>query len=465
MQNGKYCCLIRFGKKNLKGDRLMLEDFYESLELMKLTPPNVYKRMMKLKNNKIEEVIHVLNTLIKESEDLSTPSSLYNFVASENLSGGSQYCSKIDCRFEKATEMANFASLYADTVLIINPFDKYLEVQQFNETVRESIANDILIIWYFSPLIMRGIIRFALTEHHFCIDCCKKLKLPTKYEIDSENIYNYLLKEYQDNTTVYFENDGKFGKIEILGSEELIDHGAIYLSFTHYTPKELCKYANRKGKHKLDSETLERSKLLYHLPDIIMKDFAVQDWYTKNFDFSYLTNREVDVKLINQTNNYDTNLRDSKIFECLAHQLPIIRDVDIKNLLKIRENDGESFVLYRNNMKKLVRELPNNPSHIKEAFSDIVQVEIDKINISLSESRKSLIKNIAKNVLITSGIVTIGLNTGILPNNIKEIVAVAGGCGLAQTAINNITDNFTKPNTLRENPYYFLWKVNKLAEK
>jgi hypothetical protein len=442
----------------------MLEDLYESLELMKLTPQNVYDQIIKLKNDKVDEVVHVLNTIIiSENEDLSTPSSLYNFVASENLSGGSQYCASINCRLDKASEMANFACLYADTVLIINPFDKYLEFQLYNETLRESIANDILVIWYLSPLIRRGIVRFAQTEHHFCSNCFEKLS--SNYEIKKESAYNYLHKEYLENVTIFFENNEKFGKIEILGPEELVEHGAMYINFTHYLPKELSKYANSKGKHKLDKEILERSRLLYFLPDIVIKDFAIQDWYTKNFDFSYLTNREVDVKLINQTNDYDINERNSKVFESLAHQLPVIRDVNIKNLIKIREKDGESFELYRHNMKKLVRELPDNPSHIKEAFSDIVQTEIDKINISLSESRKSIIKSITKNVIITAGIVSIGLTTGILPDNIKEIVAVAGGCGLAQTAINNVTDNFTKPNTLRENPYYFLWKVNKKVRK
>ena len=142
----------------------------------------------------------------------------------------------------------------------------------------------------------------------------------------------------------------------------------------------------------------------------------------------------------------------------------MVNNANLGDILKIRDNDYESFILYRNNMKRLIRELPDNPQQIKEAFSDMVQPEIDRINISLSESKKSIFKSIAKNVVITSGIVSIGLTTGILPNDINQIVGTAGLCGLAQAAITNIGDALIKPNTLRENPYYFLWKVNSKAK-
>jgi hypothetical protein len=445
----------------------MLEELFECLELMKLTLQNVHKQIRKLKNEKLNEAVYVLNNvIISRNKDLRVTSSLYNFVASDDLSGGAEYCASIGCRLNKASELIDFASLYADTVLIQNPFEKYLKYDSYNETLRNLIVNDILIIWFFSPLIKKGIIRFAQTEHPFCNECFKRLSSNEfyNYEKKTEDSYNFLVKEFLDNVTIYFENNEKFGFLEIVGPEELVEHGTNYIHFTHYTPKELEKYKNSRGKHKIDKKTLESSGLIYGMPDIIVKDFAIQDWYTKNFDFSYLTNRGIDVKLINQTNDNGTNLRNRKLFDCIAHQLPIIRDVNVEDILKIREKDGESFRLYRNNMKNLVRELPENSSHIKEAFLDVVQPEIDKINISLSESKKSVFKSLAKNVVITSGIVSIGLTTGILPNNINEIVGVAGLCGLTQTAINSIADTLIKPNALRENPYYFLWKVNKKAK-
>ncbi|HZK55442.1 MAG TPA: hypothetical protein VFC84_14760 [Desulfosporosinus sp.] len=446
----------------------MLEDLFECLELMKLTPQNVYDQMLKLKNDKVNEVVHVLNNIItSQDNDLRAPSSVYNFVASEDLSGGAKYCASIDCRLNKASEMANFASLYADTVLIKNPFGEYLTYQTYNDTLRNYITNDILIVWYYLPLIKKGIVRFAQTDHQFCSECFEKFSSNEyySYEKKAEAAYKFLQNEYLNNVSINFENDENFGFLEIRGPEELVQHGITFIHFMHYTPKALLKYANSKGRHKIDRTILEQSGLINHLTDVVIDDFTTQDWYTKNFDFSYLTNRELDIKVINQTNDDDINARNRKLFECLAHQLPVIKDVNIKEILKIREKDGESFGLYRNNMKKLIRELPNKPSHIKEAFSDIVQPEIDKIYISLNESRKSIIKNISKNIIITSGIVYMGLTTGLLPDNIKEIVGVAGGCGLTQTAINNLTDSFTKPNTLRTNPYYFLWKVNKTTKK
>ncbi len=445
----------------------MLEDLFESLELLGLTPKNSYNLISTIKNDKLSESIHILDNIIKsQNEELRVESSMFNFIANEDLSGGSNYCASLNCRLKKAYEMANFSALYADTILIMNPFEKYLSTNNFNDITKKNIANDIIVIWSYMPLITKGIVRFAQTEHFFCEDCFKKISINkySDYEKKIENSYKFLQKEYIEKVDMYYVNEDNSNFIELKGPEELVEHGSMYIYFGKL-PKQLKKYSYKKGKYKLDKDILKKTNLLNYLPDIIIQDFEFQDWYCKNFDFSYLTNREIDINLINHTNDIDMNEINRKIYDCISHQLPIMSNVDIKDILKIRENDGDVFKLYRDNVKKLIRELPNNSSQIKEAFSDVVQPEIDKINISLNESQKSILKNATKNIIITSGIIGIGLYAGILPNDIKELMIAAGGCGLVQAGLSSSTDFITKPNTLRENPYYFLWKVNKSIKK
>ncbi|MEN6314458.1 MAG: hypothetical protein ABFD25_09455 [Clostridiaceae bacterium] len=349
----------------------MFEELYETLELIEFTPLKVKYWVRKLKNDKLYNIVNMLNTVIlTESDDLINGNSLYNFYACKDLSGGPEYCANLPCRLKKISELINFACLYSDTVLIYNPFEEYLKYNLYNESVREYIYSDIQILWYLKPIINKGIIRFAKTNHHFCNECYKRFSSNKYYNYEEKvnGINDFLVKAFMENVNVYFENDDKYGFLEIGGPDYLIEHGKMYINFSTYTPNILKEFTDREKKYKLDEKTIKSSGIIDGLVGAIVKDFALQDWYTKNFDYSYLTNRILDTKLINLVNGNNSSEINSKIYDCITHQLPLICGAEIEDVLKIRQNDGESFELYRRNMRKLVRELPNNQNDAKLYF-------------------------------------------------------------------------------------------------
>lgn len=61
--------------------------------------------------------------------DVSPPldHSLFNFSVNRSLAGFPTPCSDFDCRINNIDNLARFASLYADTIFIPSPFDKYQE--------------------------------------------------------------------------------------------------------------------------------------------------------------------------------------------------------------------------------------------------------------------------------------------------------------------------------------------------
>ncbi len=446
----------------------MLNELYELLNKYDLNIKNAYKSILKYKDDELCNIVQALDeALISNNDDLVDGTSHhYNFVSNKSLSGGISGCGEIECRLKRAEQLAKFAALYADIILINNPFELYLEYASFNNTLRTNLLNDIIILWYFKPLINKGIIRFSQNSHQFCMECLNRFSKGKFYNYENKvkKARQFLVNEYLRNVEYYFISNSKHGYLEIIGPEELVEHGTRYVLFSEYTPKEFLKYKSLDLRNKIDNKTLLKSEFLSFSIKEELNEYALQEWYTKNFDYYYLTNREIETKLIHNINDEFVNAYNEYLYDALSHELPIFNGIDINDTIKIRENDKESFNLYRNSMKTLMKEITVNGTYnVKEAFMDIVNPEITKINISVKESQKTILKNIGKNMIIIPGLIYIGLNSGLLPDNIKDISSYIGGFELARGTIKDISELFSKPQNLRENPYYFLYKLNKKA--
>ncbi len=442
----------------------MYEMLFECFEMYKLTDGKAHTNIPNLSNSEIRKALDSFNGVIfSEKVDLDISSSMFNFIANTDLSGGIEHCSSSKCRMEKVKQMANFASLYADVVLIQNPFEKYETVNTFDEQTRYSIAADISIVQYLQPLIKRGIVRFAVSEHHFCKDCFQKVSSSKYYDYEEKAncVNNFIETEFIKDLSVTYENNKSYGFLKIMGPEYLVDHGVQYIHFARFTPNELMKYKGKRGEQRLSIDTISKLGIYNRMSQTIASDFAYQDWYTRNFDYSYLTNRSMDTVIVDQVNHINGLNSNRRIFEALAHELPIVENAFIEDVLRIREHEQESFLLYQANLKNLVRNLPENPAEVEEAFRDTVRPELIKLDINVKESRRSIGKNLTRNISVAGGIIGIGVISGLLPIDITQLIPAAGVCGVTQTAINSLTDSIVKPNSLRENPYYFLYKVKR----
>jgi hypothetical protein len=75
--------------------------------------------------------------------------------------------------------------------------------------------------------------------------------------------------------------------------------------------------------------------------------------------------------------------------------LPLIENVNIENLLKIRDNDYDSFLVYRDKLREIIQ--INNlktEKDYQDAYSDLIQPEINKMNNILHKNRNHLIKKL-----------------------------------------------------------------------
>jgi hypothetical protein len=136
-------------------------------------------------------LVDLIERLSEEiSEARSVPQTVFSFVANGHLSGLPAPFVDQEPRVLAAEGLARFAALYADTVLIRDPFEIYLGrsvVQSpdgmhdefptefppdpWPDDLRTQILADLRILLLFRPLIEAGIVKFVRSKMHWCPIC------------------------------------------------------------------------------------------------------------------------------------------------------------------------------------------------------------------------------------------------------------------------------------------------------
>lgn len=144
---------------------------------------------------------NISEVLPRSTSQASTP---FDFVASPSLSGGSSPCSALECRLDRLDSLAQFAALYADRVLIPDPFFHLLEQHSHDvDSVREELWVHVAALYIFRPLMQAGIVEFASSEHrHICVDCYEKTlhKKKGAFKARLRSARSYLTKMFLSET-------------------------------------------------------------------------------------------------------------------------------------------------------------------------------------------------------------------------------------------------------------------------
>jgi len=171
-----------------------------------------------------------------------------------------------------------------------------------------------------------------------------------------------------------------------------------------------------------------------------------------NYDASYLTDSKFISDLLSIEDNKSENIQEHTTNLLLKFDLPFFNNADINTLMKVRKENGEAFQSFRIELDKKLRELrlENDPEKLKikleNAFHEIVEVQVNEINKTIQQIKKS-------------SKLDLFLLVGGLAGSIQT-----GGASLLASAIaiakgyKNYTEYHSK---IQMNPSFFYWKVKK----
>jgi hypothetical protein len=430
--------------------------FFEHLASKNVFVDTAEKTLAALSPEKLEEFLVECCELLPLA-NRSDALTVFDFTVNAELAGAPFPCSERACRMDNLEELARFAALYANSVVLPNPLasgphDPPIESDQ-------TLTDTFHLLYFLRPLMEAGVVVFAPRPPHFCPDCLANRgdQANAEFVRALETTANTLLQRYSPQVSYTLQDTGGDYVLEAKGPTRLIRHGASCRYFSDVPAKIRDRLAQAPGR-KVELDAEEMKWCLLSLISPIIDDIYTQHWLTDTFRCQYLTNRELDLDVIEAIRRPDRVERGGVLASNFDHPLPFIDNVPLSSLLRLRAKEGEAFRVYRDALTKALDSTPSlSSASIPELFSDTVRPELNKIDVLLRSSRSGLRGLLGRDFIVGVGTIALGLFLG---DAIGTVVAGAGGALLKPWI-----DSLREPSELRKEKYYFLWRVRQLAKR
>jgi hypothetical protein len=369
----------------------------------------------------------------------------FGYVANTPTSGGFFPCSELECRFQHADRLARFAALYADHVVIHNPFTNYSPRLPV-DIVRQRLAGDLIVLNHLRPLIDRGIVTAVAPAIPLCESCSRRFGEESEALRRSlDDTLDLLLERYMQK--LRFTRDGT-DKVLIEGPPELVTHG----SQVYIIPRSSSYYGRLTPKKK--------RRLAATLITPLLEDVYTHQMHSRHTSLNYLTDRELDLAIVRAMGSKALRQIDSAITRGLSHAVPVVANIPIEDVLLLRDAEPEAFQVYRNALSRIVREANlSSPEAIEDAFQSQIAPELARLDMSVRNARKVARRQLTTEALVTTVAVSIGLLLGTVEPVAGAVLVALGGLEAMKSAGQKLVDSVAEPAIVRENSFYFLWRM------
>jgi len=420
-----------------------------------------------------EEYIHEFSEVMAliskyHFHSCNLPNENFSFIANSSLSGGAHPCSSPECRKQKLDQLACFSALYADEVYIQNPFESILlrGGQEIREVERHEVLTGIQNYLYLRPLIEKGLIKYATINVNFCEQHSNEIGKPLaesirKKEDKLTQALEGYLKQRCKVTFDFVEGNKAKPFFEIIGPENIIEHGGVFLHAYEPISDIFTPFMKQKGPYILSQDEIEGCRVLDQIIAPIVNDLVTQEWHSALNGTSYLCDNKTHMKIASKINSkvYAAN---SNVFEkSLEHYLPAIYSKDPSAILDLRLREGEAFSVYRDKLNKFMQESSGwGEVEVSKIFRDQLLPEINLIEKKVKDWKSNTREGIAQKLMFGTATASFGLYEGLLPANIGEIVTAIGGVSAVAGTLMEYNKTLKEKQEARKNDFYFLWQAS-----
>lgn len=395
-------------------------------------------------------------------ESAFSKANTFSFIASTPLSGGIQPCMEPICRAKRANSLAIFSALYADNVLIQDPFRKYVNVLDTYSIDKNWLIGDIEVLFEFEDLMKNDLMGIARSEMHFCKDCAKKAMMRQEQACDKRSIAEeILMSEYIHKVNFTVKKYGTDLFIETSGPEDLIEHGKTII--VPSKGSSIWTLLGGKVNERIETEEVKKGLIMF-LIGPILNDLMSHDMYSDLYGYNLLTNRSVDFVVRSRIESNKDNIRSSSIMEGIRHTLPNIENVSLNDLINLRKDEEESLKVYRNSIDKILTNVSSGAEseEVISLFNSEVIPELNNLDMLFSKIKNDARKNAFRKAIVGTGFISIGLFSGLFPPDIGRIMGAIGGYQFVDAISEDISHLIGVPKDVQTSRYYFLWKANEM---
>jgi hypothetical protein len=385
----------------------------------------------------------------------------FNFVASASMRGETT-CQVWNCQVTRIAALARYSSLYCDRVFV--PLS--ITTHSDNATVadeRDALGKGIASILQLRPLVEAGIVILQPQLLHVCSECLRK-QLPTYRAIQQAT--DQLRAENRKKFDVYYDpRHPKF--VQIHGPDAYLEHPTMLLELWEefdLLPK------SKKGITKLTKAQVERSGLLEHTFLDMQKDILVQQYYGVHCGSKYLTDRAGEAEMLRKlAEDEQVELKAAVLCNQLTHTVPLLADLPLSTVVRVRKEDPEAFENYRVAIAQVIREHISKGKDVgkreaKEIYEDVLRPTVLGLQAKAKAVRNSALKKALVKTAATSAVLGLGVFGGLVPAQMLELLKALGPvkvfADLAE-AYSSIEKNTAE---VRSHNLYFLLRLKQEAE-
>jgi hypothetical protein len=442
-----------------------------------------------------KKLFDLVTGLAAESRELEALNgSPFTFAANDSLSGRPVPFASGDKRLAKATQLARFAALYADALLVRDPFEFYantqiamdshgrqrqigrgLEPKDFaSPSLRRRAVDDVRLAMFYKPLVEAGLIGFAKTAMHWCPSCVriaeergelsKLMKEPDElaWQRRVASLVRHIEKAFIERGSALVHQHGGHAHAVTLIPPGLLEYSSAQWNLT--LPEAIAKRAT--DPLKLSLRDARTTRILVSEIDRIIDDISTQNATASTFNCQYITDRAIDLELMDLVSNKSAKSFTRASSLALTHPLAFVDKVPLDRLLKFRKQDGEAFRVYRDSVRQVLARAPGKTeAELREALDDEIRPELNRIDMAIKSSRKLLASSALTDLTVTLASVSIAAFSGLLPHslgipdNVVNLGAAVGGWQGVKGLASKAASLRAAPKEVSENKYAFLWKV------
>jgi hypothetical protein len=187
----------------------------------------------------------------------------------------------------------------------------------------------------------------------------------------------------------------------------------------------------------------------------IFDEVVTNAYWASRINYYYLTTSPFVAALLDKVLDPSSGrLKADLVKLSLSLELPVMRDVSINTLMKVRTEEGESFANFRVALEKHLRELRgiDDPDALRRRLDNVAhefeEIQVREVHNTLSQLRRTLLADTA--IFAASlGITIQNYGVGVLPLG----MAIAKGFKTVSEYL----------SVRRDHPAYFLWRLGKKA--
>jgi hypothetical protein len=197
-------------------------------------------------------------------------------------------------------------------------------------------------------------------------------------------------------------------------------------------------------------------------------DAFLQSYFGTAFGARYVTDLAGEAEFFKYLYRSDElAIRTASLCARLVHTVPLMTEVPIGTVLKLRRDEPDVFQNYRSAVTGIVKNYAAKGKHVgdaeaKEIYLDLLKPQLDSLQVQANNFKRTQLKKGLLKAAASSALIGIGIYGGILPAHVADLVKTIGGFSVAKDLAETLGTIEKNPGEIRNHNLYFLLRLRQM---